>query len=165
MASSPPRLAAKQANVVLTTNGGALTRHADGLRRRPRGRVHLRVGVDGIEQARDRVRGAGAMRRLTGQIAFLRDEKIPFTLSTCVVGGNVAQIPGIGRRRIPRSRKRPRGGGRKRVGACRIGGIISRRRRSLTREPIGWMLRCWCAQPAIRQATEEFRWHDVPLRV
>ena len=82
-------------NVAILTNGTLLKRHAHLLTAGARGRVHLQVSLDGLGEDHDRIRGAGAFNALTGELGWLAENEIPFTLSTCVVASNVAHMPAV----------------------------------------------------------------------
>ncbi|MEZ4484926.1 MAG: DUF5714 domain-containing protein [Syntrophotaleaceae bacterium] len=58
-------------------------------------RLHLQISVDGLQGAHDRLRGPGAFGRLRAELAWLRQRKIPFTLSMCVTADNLADMPGV----------------------------------------------------------------------
>ena len=88
-------LALDNSNVVILTNGTLLKQHADLLTGRWRGKVHLQVSLDGLGQDHDRIRGAGAFDALTGELGWLAENEIPFTISTCIVRSNVAHMPAI----------------------------------------------------------------------
>ena len=88
-------LAIDGANVVILTNGTLLRRHAEALAGRWRGRVHLQISLDGLPDAHDAIRGLGAFAALTDELAWLGENEIPFTISTCVVRSNVAAMPEI----------------------------------------------------------------------
>ncbi len=81
--------------VVVLTNGRALPALAASMDRWPADRVHLQVSLDGLGDRHDRIRGRGAMAELLCNLACLRDGGRPFTLSMCVTGENVADMPGL----------------------------------------------------------------------
>ncbi len=83
-----------ETNVVILTNGMLLDENADNLKRWS-GRVHLQVSLDGLEKNHDSIRGRGQYRRLMEQLARTGRNGIPFTLSTCVMKNNVAEMPDL----------------------------------------------------------------------
>lgn len=83
------------AHVVVLTNGTLLSNHAEALGRWPRARFHLQISVDGLQPQHDEVRGKGAFDALSANLAWLRAQKIPFTLSMCVNADNVQDMPGV----------------------------------------------------------------------
>ncbi len=85
-------LAHEEAHVVVLTNGLLLR---DRIRRQwfESSRFHLQVSVDGLGKNHDRIRGAGRFTQLSGDLAFLKSEGFPFTLSMCVDRENAADMP------------------------------------------------------------------------
>ena len=88
-------LSLEGANVVVLTNGLLLQRFGDALTRWPRERLHLQVSLDGLAEAHDGVRGKGAFENLMAQLAWLKSEAIPFTISMCVQKANVGDMPEV----------------------------------------------------------------------
>jgi MoaA/NifB/PqqE/SkfB family radical SAM enzyme/SAM-dependent methyltransferase len=88
-------LALEDAAVAVLTNGRTLPALAGALKRWPPDRFHLQVSLDGLGDRHDRIRGRGAMAELERNLACLRDTGRPFTLSMCVTGENVADMPGL----------------------------------------------------------------------
>ncbi|MEZ4600246.1 MAG: DUF5714 domain-containing protein [Syntrophotaleaceae bacterium] len=58
-------------------------------------RLHLQISVDGLGLRHDAIRGGGTFDRLTSELAWLKDRKIPFTLSMCVTSSNLTDMPGL----------------------------------------------------------------------
>ncbi len=87
-------LGLQDSNVVILTNGTLLEANAENLKRW-RGRVHLQVSLDGLEENHDSIRGEGQYRRLMKQLARAGENDIPFTLSKCVMNNNVDEMPGL----------------------------------------------------------------------
>ncbi len=85
-------LADESREVAILTHGGLLESHAAWLRQLDRSRLHLQISVDGLPQSHDRIRGEGAFEHLSAQLAWLRGEKWPFTLSMCVDSGNCEEM-------------------------------------------------------------------------
>jgi MoaA/NifB/PqqE/SkfB family radical SAM enzyme/SAM-dependent methyltransferase len=84
----------KDSRVVVLTNGMNLL---DILKRKPFDleRFHLQISVDGAEVVHDRIRGKGAYRRLLHNLEWLRRQMTPYTLSMCVTGQNVKDMPSV----------------------------------------------------------------------
>ncbi|MEW6357940.1 MAG: DUF5714 domain-containing protein [Planctomycetota bacterium] len=87
-------LARGDANVAVLTNGTLLHRFAD-LLDRHRDRLHLQVSLDGMRENHDRVRGAGQFDRLHSELTFLKSIHAPYTISMCVDGDNVDDMPRV----------------------------------------------------------------------
>ncbi len=81
--------------VVVLTNGTTLRRHEALLRRWSSERLHLQISVDGLADRHDRVRGRGAFSHLRQELAWLRVQGVPFTLSLCVMRDNVRHLPNL----------------------------------------------------------------------
>ncbi len=79
-------------NVVILSNGMSLRDHAEFLGRLPKSRLHWQISVDGTEDSHDRLRGRGSYRKLLDQVAWLREEDWPFTVSTCIERGNASEL-------------------------------------------------------------------------
>ncbi len=88
-------LGPEAAHVVVLTNGTLLKDYAKALARWPADRFHLQISIDGLGQNHDRIRGRGAFDALAAQLAWLKAQKIAFTLSTCVTSENVEDMPGL----------------------------------------------------------------------
>jgi len=58
-------------------------------------RLHLQISMDGLEDKHDAVRGRGTFRVLRKNLLWLKDKKLPYTLSMCVTRENVRGMPGI----------------------------------------------------------------------
>jgi 7,8-dihydro-6-hydroxymethylpterin dimethyltransferase len=84
-----------ETHLVVLTNGSCLKQHRKDLIRWGFERFHLQVSMDGMPPRHDAVRGAGAFKRLSEQLAFLRSQGFPFTLSMCVDAENVFDMPGF----------------------------------------------------------------------
>lgn len=83
------------AHVVVLTNGTRLKDCAHALARWPADRFHLQISVDGLGPGHDRIRGQGAFDTLTANLAWLKEQNFPFTLSMCVTAENLEDMPGL----------------------------------------------------------------------
>ncbi|PLX82194.1 MAG: methyltransferase type 11, partial [Desulfuromonas sp.] len=82
------------ARVVVLTNGLLLRRTLEGLEF-DRARFHLQVSVDGLAGRHDRIRGKGAFAALERELAWLKGEGMPFTLSMCVERENLSEMTAV----------------------------------------------------------------------
>ncbi len=80
-------------HVVVLTNGMAVPRHLDDLRRLPRKRFHLQLSMDGLEKGHDLIRGKGTYQKLINSVNLLQAEGFAVTLSTVVQRDNVNDLP------------------------------------------------------------------------
>ncbi|WP_282756101.1 DUF5714 domain-containing protein [Desulfuromonas thiophila] len=87
-------LADPAAHVAVLTNGMALERLTS-LADWPRDRLHWQISVDGLQARHDGLRGAGSFARLRQQLAGLRQQGWPFTLSMCVEADNLADMAAV----------------------------------------------------------------------
>jgi len=81
-------------HVVILTNGMSLRRRLQGCEW-DLSRMHLQISVDGLEDNHDRIRGRGTFAALREQLLWLKEQEIPFTISMCVAGNNLADMPGV----------------------------------------------------------------------
>lgn len=58
-------------------------------------RFHLQLSVDGLPERHDSIRGQGAFSQLEIQMAWLREQRRPFTLSMCVEKGNLEDMADV----------------------------------------------------------------------
>ncbi len=83
-----------QTHVVMLTNGLAVKPFLERLRPDPEF-FHLQISLDGLGQTHDTLRGRGAFEKLSGSLAWLRENGYPYTLSMCVTSANVDEMPDI----------------------------------------------------------------------
>ncbi len=88
-------LARPDSRVVVLTNGLLLKKHSSALARWAGGRFHLQVSLDGIGAGHDLIRGPGTFDRLIPEMAWLKEQAIPYTLSLCVQQSNAEQMPAV----------------------------------------------------------------------
>ncbi|APG26418.1 methyltransferase type 11 [Syntrophotalea acetylenivorans] len=81
-------------HVALLTNGLLLRRFLDD-ENWDFNRLHLQISLDGLQVAHDRLRGPDAFARLKEELLWLKERKIPFTLSMCVTTDNLADMSGV----------------------------------------------------------------------
>jgi MoaA/NifB/PqqE/SkfB family radical SAM enzyme/SAM-dependent methyltransferase len=88
-------LEVEAAHVVVLTNGMLLRNFAQSLARWSSDRFHLQISVDGLRHNHDFIRGPGSFDALMVNLDWLKEQKIPFTISMCVDSGNVNDMPEI----------------------------------------------------------------------
>jgi 7,8-dihydro-6-hydroxymethylpterin dimethyltransferase len=83
-----------QSHVVVLTNGMNV---ADVLKRKrfEYDRLYFQISVDGMAEVHDRIRGKGAYQRLAHNLEWLRKQNVPYTLSMCVNGQNMKDMPDV----------------------------------------------------------------------
>ena len=82
-------------HVVVLTNGLLLQQTAQAIAKWPSARFHLQISLDGNPEHHDQIRGPGAYKALTSQLAWLHRRQYPFTLSMCVNANNVGDMPAL----------------------------------------------------------------------
>jgi MoaA/NifB/PqqE/SkfB family radical SAM enzyme/SAM-dependent methyltransferase len=88
-------LALPESHVIVLTNAKALGEYLDDLHRWQGERFHLQISMDGLQQAHDRIRGAGSFAALERTLSLLRSQGVPFTLSMAVSRHNAADMPKV----------------------------------------------------------------------
>lgn len=56
-------------------------------------RLHFQISVDGLEKNHDSLRGKGAFKNLIQQFEWMKENKIPFTISMCPTLENYKEMP------------------------------------------------------------------------
>jgi MoaA/NifB/PqqE/SkfB family radical SAM enzyme/SAM-dependent methyltransferase len=87
-------LAHAGSHVAVLTNGMTLNRVLDGVDW-DWDRMHLQISLDGLARGHDRIRGNGTFAGLSERLDWLRERKIPFTLSMCVNRNNIGDMPAL----------------------------------------------------------------------
>ena len=89
-------LSYENSHVLVLTNALLLQQYAQAMSQWPSDRFHLQISLDGNPEHHDSIRGHGAYKALTeNQLEWLHRQGRPFTLSMCVNGKNVADMPTI----------------------------------------------------------------------
>jgi len=79
-------------HVVVLTNGKNMKSYL-GCVKNGMDRLHLQISVDGLEKNHDFLRGKGALKNLVRQFAWMKKNKIPFTISMCPTSENFKEMP------------------------------------------------------------------------
>jgi MoaA/NifB/PqqE/SkfB family radical SAM enzyme/SAM-dependent methyltransferase len=87
-------LALPDSRVVILTNG-LLLEQTFSRQAWDRNRIHLQVSVDGLATRHDQIRGQGSFERLRHQLNWLRQDRVPFTVSMCVERSNLGDMSGV----------------------------------------------------------------------
>jgi len=81
-------------HVVILSNGMNLKERLAENSRNPE-RFHLQISVDGINEKNDMIRGKDTFKKLKHNLKWLRENRIPFTISMSVNRKNMAEMPDI----------------------------------------------------------------------
>lgn len=87
-------LALPDSRVVILTNG-LLLEKIFSQKEWDWSRIHLQVSVDGLEKRHNQIRGQGSFRKLRGQLLWLKQQQVPFTVSMCVERSNLGEMSGV----------------------------------------------------------------------